>query len=70
MNIFLVLALAAVTAAFACIAAAVVMYRVSSSHDYVGKYDRMFDYAQLIVYGSSLFFTLGCAFAIGSLMSV
>lgn len=70
MNIFLALALTAITAAFACIAAAFVMYRVSSRHGYVGKYDRMFDYAQLIVYGSSLFFTLGCAFAIGSLMTV
>jgi hypothetical protein len=55
MNIFLALALTAITAAFACIATAAVLYRVSSRHGYVGKYDRMFDYAQLIVYCSSLF---------------
>ena len=70
MNSFLVLALASVIAAFACVATAFVLFRVSSRHGYVGKYDRMFDYAQLIVYGSSLFFTLGCAFAIGSLMTI
>ena len=70
MNIFLALALASVIAAFVCAATAFALFRVSSRHHYVGKYDRMFDCAQLIVYCSSLFFTLGCALAFGSLMSV